>query len=74
MSRDTWTIVIWLLLGAELLALELSSIYLHAPWTTLSSFEWDLQEDAGRAGYAVALIVLVGLAVLLVHAVAHWPR
>lgn len=64
---------VWLSWMAIFAALELPAVYGKVPWKPLSDWTWQL-EGVPKFGQGVQWIVLIGLAVLLVHLVARFPR
>ena len=70
MSKFEWSLLVWAGWLLLFLALELPALFNKVPWESLSSTSWTLEDD----WHPLQFVFMFGLAVLLVHIVAKWPR
>ncbi len=66
----SWTYIVWGGWLGLFLILELLAVFHVVPWVPLSDMAWQLE----KVSVAFKWLFLVGLALLLVHIVAGWPK
>lgn len=69
-GRARWNRIVWFGWLALFLALEIPAVRDLTPWTSLSEYCWSIEDETPVARWTF----MGGLAVLLTHIVARWPR
>lgn len=71
MSRFELSTIVWLGWLAVFAVLELPAVFVKSwPWEPLSDWTWRLENLSSL----ITWVVLIGMAILLVHLVARFPR